>query len=194
MNKDDLAIVIPVWNLPEDLTALLRQIAEMGIFSQVIISDDGSDLDCCPETIGISQQVIGAQLVYLRSDTQCGAGHARNIGMDAVTADNVIFFDADDRLCDDLSKIWQQHLDANSPDFTIFRHTDTRIEHAEGRRGTFQTEEAIWESALGQSLFKNLSLTERAELVLISAYPWNKIYRTDFLRKKQHNLLGNART
>lgn len=46
VTQSDLAIVIPVWNLPQDLAALLGQIADMGIFSQVIISDDASDLDC----------------------------------------------------------------------------------------------------------------------------------------------------
>lgn len=177
-----LAIVIPVWNLPEDLADLLRQIAGMGIFSQVVIADDSSDVECSPQALGLDDLTVTLDVVYLRSTVQRGAGHARNIGLQAVTTPNVLFFDADDRLCDALPQIWQQHLDADCPDFTIFRHSDTRVEDSEGRRGTFPTEEAMWAKALAGRATSLLSAQERAELVLISAYPWNKFYRTDFLR------------
>lgn len=177
-----LAIVIPVWNLPEDLSDLLHQIAEMKIFDQVVIADDASDSECSPEALGLSDLLSGLDVTYLRAPTQKGAGHARNMGLRSVTAENVLFFDADDRLCDSLPQIWQQHLEAGSPDFTIFRHSDTRVETSEGRRGTFPTEEAMWNKALAGSGAKILSALDRADLVLISAYPWNKIYRTDFLR------------
>ncbi|MDN5568643.1 MAG: glycosyltransferase, partial [Paracoccus sp. (in: a-proteobacteria)] len=182
MRQGDLAIVIPVWNLPQDLESLLGQIADMGIFSQVVIADDASDPDCSPEALGMSTRLQGMDVLYLRSDVQRGAGDARNRGLQAVTAANVLFFDADDRLCSELPQILQHHLTAGQPDFTIFRHSDTRVEQAEGRRGTFATEEALWTKAMAGGSCTMLGLKERAELVLISAYPWNKIYRTDFLR------------
>lgn len=180
--RQDLAIVIPVWNLPEDLAFLLKQIAELGIFSEVIISDDASDRDCRPDNLGFSEKRLNARLVYLRSDRQRGAGHARNIGFQAVTAENILFFDADDRLTEALPEILQQHLEAGSPDFTIFRHSDTRVEAMEGRRGTFLSEEDLWSGALGAQAQGLLSFDQRAALCNISAYPWNKIYRTAFLR------------
>lgn len=52
--QENLAVVIPVWNLPEDLAALLGQIADLGVFSEVIVVDDASDLDCRPEAMGFS--------------------------------------------------------------------------------------------------------------------------------------------
>lgn len=182
MPQGQLAIVIPVWNLPDDLTALLRQIVQMGIFSQVVIADDASEPSLSPQALGLTQMLASLDVTYLRSPSQQGAGHARNMGLQAVTAANVLFFDADDRLGEDLPLIWQQHLQAGCPDFTIFRHSDTRVEAAEGRQGTFPTEEAMWNRALGNRTTHMLSAQERADLVLISNYPWNKIYRTDFLR------------
>lgn len=178
-----LAVVIPVWNLPDDLKALLRQIAATGLFSQIVISDDGSEMSCDPRDLGLQDELAGIDVIYLRSDLQRGAGHARNLGLDAVTAGNVIFFDADDRFSDALPEIFQQHLDAGCPDFTMFRHSDTRVEETENRRGTFESEESIWRQVLGSDPVRMLSLRERADLVMISAYPWNKIYRTSFLRQ-----------
>ncbi|MBU2956260.1 glycosyltransferase family A protein [Paracoccus sp. 1_MG-2023] len=180
--QPDLAIVIPVRNLPEDLDRLLGQIAALGIFSQVVVSDDCSDAECSPRLSGNLARLSGVDVVHLRSDRQRGAGHARNMGLAAVTASNVLFFDADDMLCDELAEIWRHHQEAGCPDFTIFRHSDTRVEESEGRRGTFPTEEQMWERALSGDSRRMLSAQECAGLVMISAYPWNKIYRTDFLR------------
>lgn len=180
--REDLAIVIPVWNLPGDLAFLLGQIADLGVFSEVIVVDDASDQDCRPEHLGFSQDRLGARLVYLRSERQRGAGHARNMGLAEVTAGNVLFFDADDHLSADFPIIWQQHLAAGMPDFTIFRHSDTRVEESEGRQGSFSSEEALWDDALGaDNSLAMLPIAAQAAICTISAYPWNKIYRRDFL-------------
>ena len=181
-DKASLAIVIPVWNLPEDLAHLLDQISQMGIFSEIVVSDDGSDKPCDPAKLGFTQDRLDARLVYLRSPDQRGAGHARNVALPSVTAHNLLFFDVDDHLGQDLPSIWRQHLAADCPDFTIFRHSDTRVRAKEGREGTFPTEEARWNLALGARSSAILTLPEAVGLCSISNYPWNKIYRTDFLR------------
>lgn len=180
--KPSLAIVIPVWNLPDDLAHLLDQISLLGIFTEIVVSDDGSDRACDPAALGFTEDRLGGRLVYLRSPEQRGAGHARNIALASVTAQNLLFFDADDHLAAGLPAIWHQHLDASCPDFTIFRHSDTRVLEREGREGTFPTEEARWNLALGTRSSAILTLTEAVGLCSISNYPWNKIYRTDFLR------------
>ena len=187
----DLAVVIPVWNLPEDLSALLAQIAGMGVFAQVIVSDDASDPACHPETLGFDADRLGAEVIYLRSDEQRGAGHARNLGLGAVTAGHVIFFDADDLFAPGFAEIWARHRDGAAADFTIFRHTDSRVREGELREGSFLPEEALWDAAMdaavpeaagGPVIEAMLDPLARATLSGISNYPWNKIYRTDFLR------------
>lgn len=182
MQTASLGIVIPVWNLPNDLAYLLKQVSEMGIFSEIVVSDDGSDISCDPAKLGFAENQLGARLIYLRSPVQRGAGYARNVALASVTARNLLFFDADDHLSSGLPAIWQQHLDADCPDFTIFRHNDTRVLASEGREGTFSTEEARWNLALGNRSSAILNLAEAVNLCSISNYPWNKIYKTDFLR------------
>lgn len=188
-----LAVVIPVWNLPDDLTTLLGQIRALAVFDEVIVVDDASVPPCDPR--GPDWPASGrGRLIYLRSDQQRGAGHARNLGLSQVTASNVIFFDADDHFRPDFAAIWRRHAagipqdDADTdemgamlpPDFTIFRHVDSRVETGDG---SFPTEEAIWTRILGDRHEAVLTARQRTEMSNISAYPWNKIYRTDFLRR-----------
>ena len=185
-NKD-LAVVIPVWNLPDDTAALLGQIEEMDLFSEVIVSDDASDPPCDPAAFGFTAERLDARLIYLRSETQRGAGHARNLGLKEVTAGNVIFFDADDRLEPGLADIYDLHLrgieGVGIADFTIFRHQDSQVVAKEGRAGSFVDDEQLWDEAIGKKRDHVLNLEERAHLAPVSAYPWNKIYRTGFLRE-----------
>lgn len=178
--RNSLAVVIPVWNLPGKLIQLLNQVARMGIFTEIIVVDDASEPACDPEELGFPKKCLGGRLVYVRLPTQCGAGHARNVGLAAVTAENLLFFDADDVLAPALPDIFRQHLAAGSPDFTIFRHGDSRVRN---REGSFDTEEARWSRVLRNRMSALLNLTEAAELCGISSYPWNKIYRTNFLRE-----------
>jgi glycosyltransferase involved in cell wall biosynthesis len=180
-----LALVIPVWNLPAELGALLAQVADLGIFSQVIVCDDASEQNCDPQHLGFDQDRLGAELIYLRSETRGGAGRMRNAGLDRVTADCVIFFDADDQLEAEFNEIWARHKDQISGgqeiDFTIFRHVDSRVEAAEERRGSFLPDEAMWDEVLGNEDEGSLGVSERAQFCTLANYPWNKIYRTGFL-------------
>lgn len=180
----DLAIIIPVWNLPKDLCALLEQVAEMGCFSEVIVVDDASDPPCDPTRLGFNKASLNAPLIYLRSDQQRGAGHARNQGLAVTSAQNVLFFDADDQLSENFVDIWHRHTQAGCPDFTIFRHNDTRILEQDGRSGSFPFEEILWADILGDQGERLLTAKQRADLSPITAYPWNKIYRTEFLKSQ----------
>ncbi|MCM2563948.1 glycosyltransferase [Lutimaribacter sp. EGI FJ00015] len=176
-----LSIVIPVWNDPEGLGRLLTQVAELGLFSEVIVVDDASDDPLGPETVPESRALTDS-VIWLRSSEQRGAGHARNIGLDRVTGSHVIFFDSDDLFSDEFSAIITScETEAEAFDFLIFRHDDTRILE-EGGRGSFPTEEARWKALSVDDEPARLTTREAANLCQISAYPWNKIYRTDFLR------------
>lgn len=187
MTDLSFSVVIPVWNLPDDLRELLKALSDLRIFTEIIVSDDGSTENCDPFSLGFSSETLGAELKYVRSDEQRGAGHARNLGLAAVTSEHVLFLDADDRPLPGLRQIWERHLvaieDGLNPDFTIFRHIDSRVMKETQKAGTFVKEEGIWDSVLQGRPEASLDLRERATLCGISAYPWNKIYRTEFLRE-----------
>ena len=177
-----LSLVIPVWNDLDGLNRLLRQVAELGLFSQVIVSDDASDVPVGPGNVPASQCFSG-DIAWLRSDTQRGAGHARNLALDRITGSHVIFFDSDDLFAEDLPAIAALAEAESDPfDFVIFRHDDSRVLD-EGRRGSFQAEEKRWQASGANEGLTRLTAAQAIELCQISAYPWNKIYRTVFLRE-----------
>ena len=173
MPARDLAIAIPARNAPGDLAALLAQVAELDLFAQVVISDDASDPPLDPDPAG-----LGAPLDLVRAEDRGGAGAARNRALHAVRTRDVLFFDADDRLEPALAGVADAHA-ASEADFTIFRHADSRVA---GPPGGFAVDEALWDAALGTRAEASLTRARAASLAKVANYPWNKIYRTDFLR------------
>lgn len=177
----DLAVVIPVWNDAEGLERLLEQISQLDAVSQVVIVDDASDTPADPATMGWTAERLGADLIFARNAQQRGAGYARNRGLKKVTASRVIFFDSDDRFTPEFA-----HLMAELPmegfDFCVFAHTDSRVAQA-GGWGPLAGDDRLWERADVFGALNELPVEKVPELIQISAYPWNKVYRTDFLRQ-----------
>lgn len=175
-----LSVVIPVWNDPEGLRRLVTQVLAMRVFDQIIISDDASDPPVGPELLG--PDGLDPRLLWLRSPDQRGAGHARNLGLDHVTGSHVIFFDSDDLFLPEFADLVAE-LSGKTYDFCIFRHIDSRI-RAKGGLGPLGPDDGLWEAAKAMTAKPTpLALKGVAQLCRISAYPWNKIYRTDFLRE-----------
>ncbi|MDE4276394.1 glycosyltransferase family A protein [Phaeobacter gallaeciensis] len=176
-----LSLVIPVRNDSEGLTRLLAQVAELALFDAVLVCDDASDPPCRPADLGFDEAALG--ITYLRSEEQRGAGHARNMGLDAVQTDHVLFFDSDDLLAPPLVTLWQDLQTQAAPfDFCLFRHVDSR-ERALGRRGPMEADQRLWQGCglLGE-IPQEVGPDQAVQIVQIAAYPWNKIYRTGFLR------------
>lgn len=179
-----LSIVIPVRNDAEGLARLLTQIGEYGVFDAVIVCDDASDPPCRPADLGFDE--VQGKITYLRNDQCQGAGQMRNRGLEAVSTDHVLFFDADDILLPplvDLIKALSRQEEAF--DFCVFRHVDSR-ERAVGVPGPMPWDQSRWQACgLISPDPTLLSAEERLHMAGIAAYPWNKIYRTQFLRHHQ---------
>ena len=176
-----LSLVIPVHDDTPGLTRLLEQVPRLGVFAQVIVVDDASPAPCTPAALGIGARDLGLEgdaLVSLRLSARRGAGHARNRGFEQVTGSHVLFFDADDLLTDALAGLVTA-LEGQEFDFAIFRHGESRM-RAQGRAAPMPYDEIYW-NAVPQPLGV-LAPAQAAMLCRISAYPWNKIYRSDFLR------------
>jgi len=179
------AVVIPVHNDAEGLARLLARIRAMGCFSQIVVVDDGSDIP-----------VPAAPDLRLRRHPQSrGGGVARNTGLAAVRARHVMFLDADDlptrALADLLADLGGAGRGRAAFDFCLFKHADSRVS-AEGLWGQPDWDERFWQEA-GLSVGA-LRAAPRAAWPLLAQtanYPWNKVYRTDFLRR---NRIGCAET
>ena len=176
-----LSLIIPVWNDLDGMRRLLTQTVTMQVFQQIIISDDASDPPVTPHTIGLPHLADDSRLTWLRSDAQLGAGHARNLALDHVTGDHLIFFDSDDMFLPEFAHLVTD-LTGLEFDFCIFRHADSRMV-AKGSQSPLAPDDGEWTKAGAMTETPTLlPLKGATRLCRISAYPWNKLYRTAFVR------------
>lgn len=187
-----LAAVIPCHNDAATLAPLLAALARLGPVAEVVVIDDASSpplrraallRDAGPE----AEAMPPGWLRILRHATPLGAGAARNLGLTLVTAPHVIFLDADDMVLPDLAHLARdlaQDPAARSADFCIFQHHDTRGDQ-ERLWGQRPFDDRLWRQAgLAHGALNPVSGAQAALLVQTANYPWNKIYRTAFLRDK----------
>lgn len=177
----DLAVVIPVWNDAEGLDQLLKQISRLDAVSQVVIVDDASDRPADPASMGWTAGRLGADLVFARNAQQRGAGYSRNRGLKKVTTSRVIFFDSDDRFTPEFASLMAD-LPKGGFDVCVFAHADSRVAQS-GGWGPLAGDDRLWERAGVFGALNELPAEKVPELIQISAYPWNKVYRTAFLRE-----------
>lgn len=95
-NNDDkriiISIIIPIYNSEKFIETAIQSIkCQLKSWIEVVLvndgSNDGSDFIC--------KKHISNQIKYHCTDN-CGAGHARNIGIDCAKGEWIIFLDSDD--------------------------------------------------------------------------------------------------
>lgn len=174
-----LALVVPVHNDAEGAARLLTQAAATGLFTEAVVVDDGSDPP-------LDLPALSLPVTLLRNETARGGGAARNRGLAAVRAPWLIFVDADDLLAPDLpdllADLATEVAAGRDFDLCLFKHADSRV-LAEPRWGQPDWDEIFWERA-GHAVGA-LAPARPGALPLLAQtanYPWNKVYRTAFLR------------
>ena len=182
-----LALAIPVHDDAAALARLLDCAAGMDIFDQVVICDDGS---AAPVTRTLAPPALRPRTAILRNARPLGAGAARNRALGAVATSHLLFFDSDDLPGVELPPLWRS-LCGEDFDFCLFRHHDTRSE-IHGGWGQMPGDDRLWARAgMGGRALAEVAGDARRALAETANYPWNKIYRTGFLRD---NALGCAET
>lgn len=174
-----VSVVVPVWNDAEGALRLVDQLDGIDFVSEIILVDDFSQThlsDC------IDPQDFSTRLKIFRQSSNLGAGAARNAGLELVTNPLCIFIDSDDEITEDFSLILDDCINnIDAFDFVIFRHIDSR-EMARGRDSALHVDEVHWNKLTTQGLELGImSPSEQEDMASISAYPWNKVYRTKFL-------------
>lgn len=165
-----LGLVIPVRDDTAALNRLLAEAGALGVFDQIVVVDDGSQV---PVTCDTAQ--------VIRQDASTGPGPARNRGLAEIETDHVLFFDSDDRILPEIIPLWRA-LSGRAFDFCLFRHADTR-QMARGHWRQMPHDDALWQLAgMGGQHLAQASPQAAAWLAQTANYPWNKIYRTGFLR------------
>ncbi|QBR38542.1 glycosyltransferase family 2 protein (plasmid) [Leisingera sp. NJS201] len=177
-----LTVIIPAHNDEAPLHRLLRHIRQLNFASHVIISDDGSEPALAFDPLPLAAGLPPEQVTLLRQDQPCGAGAARNLALQHVATDHVLFLDADDLPLRELPDLLRD-LDGKTFDFCIFQHHDSR-RGTDGHWGQMPADQALWHTAgTGVGALSEVSPATAASLCQTANYPWNKIYRTGFLQE-----------
>ncbi|GHC36221.1 hypothetical protein GCM10007291_42080 [Gemmobacter nanjingensis] len=177
-----LSIVIPVWNDPAGLARLLPSLLPLPHLARIIVVDDCSDTPVSPRTLNLPHLEGEDRVLWLRSDVQRGAGHARNFGLAHVTSSHVMYLDSDDTILPDLAALITELLAAPAEafDFCLFRHVESR-QRSKGQPGPLPLDQFHWDLAAIGDGPRGLTVAQATRLCRVSAYPWNKIYKTAFL-------------
>ncbi len=179
---EGLTVVVPVYNKQTDLPRALDSIlAAKSSGLQVILVDDGST-DNSPEIIKTySENFPEISSIALKQNS--GAGMARNAGIPLIRHKHVLFFDADDELEPLSLDRWHDLACEHQCDIAMCRYTFV----SNGQRiwrGMHKKDRERWASSNPSGAPEVVLLPDAAELLEFTNYPWNKIYRTEFLREK----------
>lgn len=181
-----LSIAIPVHNDAADLARLLRKLVELDCANYVVVVDDGSDIPLDKTALCAASGFPPDRFTLVRHDSALGPGVARNRALRDVPTSHVMFLDADDQptreLPNLLADLTGEVLSGRSFDFCLFQHHDSRSEQ-ERRWGQMPWDHRFWQQAgLALGALSDVTGAARPVLAQTANYPWNKIYRTDFLR------------
>ena len=181
MNSTVYSFIIPAFN---DAPGLARHLDYFGSIRrdiEIIVVDDCST-DETPSVIRAADMPENIKIIYHRLPENAGAGAARNAGLELVSGDIVMFLDADDQLADcffdymDLSPI------RNGADFVMFRYhlcaTPSERYTYNMHTGDNQFFSSMPMSSFPAQLFTLGNIPAAARTI---AFPWNKVYRRDFL-------------
>lgn len=161
-----LAVIVPIYNVESYLQECLESIAGQINFSQlqVILVNDGSS-DASPE---IAQEFVvkHSNALYLSQPNQ-GPGAARNLGLEAVSADFVTFLDSDDRVPNHAYSDLMKGME--NPEVNV----------AVGKMASFPKNRTfIWDAAFKNGTRTISGITEQSSLIH-SASAGNKVFRMD---------------
>ena len=86
----NVTVIIPHFNMAENLKRAVASAEEQKCVSEIIVVDDGSN--------PAIDSANFPQCKVISSSENCGAGHARNLGIQAARSEWIAFLDADDVL------------------------------------------------------------------------------------------------
>jgi len=176
-NRPDLSVIIPMHNASATVTAVVESFLRIEATAvEVIVVDDASTDDSVERVTALGQPAVMVE----RFGTNRGAGVARNSGFARAAGRYTLFFDADDEIHPAAVASAIETLDETGADVAMmpYRYRRGHAPHSDAMN-SFDT--AVW-GRYATSARRVTHLGDVPRLLGFSAYPWNKIIRTDHYR------------
>jgi glycosyltransferase involved in cell wall biosynthesis len=176
-DRPDLSVVIPMHNASATVTAVVESFLRVeGTTVEVIAVDDASTDDTVEKVRALDR----SEVILDRFRTNRGAGVARNHGFERAGGRYSLFFDADDEIHPAAITEAIAALDESGADVAMMPYRYRRG-HASHSDAMNSFDAAVW-GRYATSSRRVTSLSDVPRLLGFSAYPWNKIVRTDHYR------------
>jgi glycosyltransferase involved in cell wall biosynthesis len=176
-NPPDLSVIIPMHNASATVTTVVESFLDLdGTATEVVVVDDASTDDSVERVAALDRPDV----IVDRFRTNRGAGVARNHGFERATGRYTLFFDADDEIHPSAVTSAIEALDDTGTDLAMMPYRYRRGHDARSdAMNSFDA--AVW-GRYATSPRRVTKLGDVPRLLGFSAYPWNKIIRTDHYR------------
>ncbi|WP_165937701.1 glycosyltransferase family 2 protein [Antarcticimicrobium sediminis] len=181
MSARNYSFVIPAYNDRDGIARHLDYFRGVRDPVQLVIVDDCSEDDTA-DLVAAAQMPEHVEITYHRQVENGGPAAARNTGLELATRDYAMFLDADDLLAPCFFDVMRLAPFGPGVDFVMFKHhlsaqADVRFTYDMHRVDrTFFSRNPY--SPFPMQTFR---LKERPGALTTVNFPWNKLYRRDFL-------------
>lgn len=171
-----VSIIVPIYNVEKYLRQCLDSILRQTFRPLEIIlvndgSTDGSDT-ICQEYAEIDERIV-----YLKKENG-GVSDARNVGLDAVTSDYVLFIDSDDWIEPTYVEVLYEKIEEYQADIVFQNYTSFNDEDSNFYfHMSNDYYEEIFDNYSVMNLLNDSSESKNSALIV----PWAKIYRKEIL-------------
>ena len=182
-----ISVVLPVYNVANYLRKCLDSLVNQTFkdFEVICVNDGSTDL-----SLGIIEgyAVSDSRFKIITQENQ-GLSGARNTGIEHVQGDYVIFVDSDDWLEENALELLYGHVKGFNSDITMFKFKFYDEDTSEFSEGPFSNLEII-DPAYYTG---NFSYYDVLDIIFkISHAPFNKLYKTSFLRDLNAKFLNGS--
>lgn len=180
----ELSIIIPVYNCKSTIERCLDSIflQETTLKYEVILVNDGS-LD--GSEIVINNLIKNRENVRLINQKNFGAGAARNNALKYATGKYLLFIDSDDYISYNSFDILKNEIEQETqPDIVIFMYRYFDEFKSCFKKMSIRDSEIYYNNDFNNKIFQ---FREYEKLHLSIAYPWNKIYKNEFVKENKIN-------
>ena len=174
-----VSVIIPVFNVASYLNEALESVIKQSYKNlEIIIIDDGSTDDSGQICDEYAKKDERFHIIHQRN---CGLSAARNVGLDKMNGDVVVFLDSDDAYHPDYVKLMVEALEREKTDVVICKynvHETTKI-MSQQYCGLSKARIPIAKQGLYSRKDALRALVEDS----INHAVWNKLYRTELWKE-----------
>lgn len=174
-----ISVVIPSYNVSSLIGQTLDSVLANRADMEIVVIDDASTDNTCEI---VEQYAARHESIRLmRSDANAGPGVARNRALETISGEYCLFHDADDILNEGAIDTVLALMDETNVDIAVFRYSLLRS--VGGSPEEMSDSKVIWDGVVGEKDTMMVELDAAPQFLLTVNYPWNKIYRTSFVRR-----------